>query len=99
MCVMFEGEARQSEHITKLMKLDEVAEHCRVDIRTVRRWIANGLPVRDLPGEGARPIRRVSLVDLEAWLSQYRSVANPQSPQHLKLNKRKFIKSRERSVL
>ena len=50
-----------------LMTVQEVAERCRVDKKTVYRWIANGvIRAKRLPGGGLR-IRSSSMIPDQVW--------------------------------
>jgi excisionase family DNA binding protein len=51
-----------------LSRAEDVARHCRVDIRTVRRWIANG----DLPVLRLGRAVRITENDLERFLQRSR---------------------------
>jgi excisionase family DNA binding protein len=59
--------------LASLLRVHEVADHCSVSQKTVRRWInEGGLPTHRLPGAGSRGITLVSREDLESWLAGFR---------------------------
>jgi excisionase family DNA binding protein len=59
----------------QLMTTQEVADHLKVSIQTVRRWIRDQNPEKRLPAIRVGPrMYRVSRAELERWLSRRSTV-------------------------
>ena len=79
----------------QLLSVGTVAKHCGVSVRTVYRWLNDGLVCHRLSGAGARPILRVDSGDLDQWLGRFRHdfAEERASNRTLRLAGRRFIKA------
>jgi excisionase family DNA binding protein len=59
------------------LTLAEVADSVGCGLRTVQRWVRQGLPVCRVG-----KIVRVSQADLDAWLRQHVTACAPDGPRH-----------------
>lgn len=89
---IFDTSANADKSEAKFLRVADVAQRCSVSVKTVYRWIGEGLPIHQMPGSGARGIILIAGIDLEVWLRQYRREPVPQ-PAKLRLSGRRLIKS------
>ena len=80
----------------RLLSIHTIATLCDVSVRTVYRWVRDGLPTHLLPGGGARPILRISPADLKDWLARHRhdpEVEKATAQQTLRLDGIRFMRA------